>query len=111
MHQKQAIHLEAVKAVLVETLGVQQRAGMLDAATPLLDSMPELDSMAVMELLLELERRFDIVVEGEDITADTFETLESLAAFVERKLRESPIAFDPPSVAAAVAADAPSGVL
>jgi acyl carrier protein len=98
MYQKEAIDL--VKVVVVQTLGVQDRAGMLDAATPLLGSMPELDSMAVMELLLELERRFDIVVDDEDITADTFETLGSLTAFVERKLPGSSIEFDTASVAA-----------
>ena len=37
--------------------------------------------------MLELEQRFAIVVEGEDVTADMFETLGSLTAFVDEKLR------------------------
>jgi acyl carrier protein len=82
-----AVDIEAVKAVVVETLGVEDRADALDASTPLLGSLPELDSMAVLELVLELEQRFGIVVEGEDVTADVFETLASLTAFVDDKLR------------------------
>ena len=79
------LDIDAVKAVVVETLGVEDRADALDADTPLLGSLPELDSMAVLELVLELEQRFAITIEGEDVTADVFETLGSLAAFVDSK--------------------------
>ena len=79
--------VDDVKATVVETLGVDDRAAdALDATTPLLGSLPELDSMAVLELVLALEERFGIVVEGEDVTADAFETLGSLASFVDDKL-------------------------
>ena len=78
---------DAVKAVVVETLGVEDRADSLNATTPLLGSLPELDSMAVLELVLELEQRFGITIEGEDVTADVFETLGSLTEFVDGKLR------------------------
>jgi acyl carrier protein len=78
--------IDAVKAVVVETLGVEDRADALDATTPLLGSLPELDSMAVLELVLELEQRFGITIDGEDVTADVFETLGSLAEFVDGKL-------------------------
>ena len=81
-----ATDVEAVKAVLVETLGLEDRAGTIDASTPLLGSLPELDSLAVMELVLALEERFGITVEGEDVTAEAFETLTSLTAFVDEKL-------------------------
>ncbi len=80
-----ATDVEAVKAVLVETLGLEDRAATIDASTPLLGSLPELDSLAVMELVLALEERFGITVEGEDVTAEAFETLTSLTAFVDEK--------------------------
>jgi acyl carrier protein len=86
MEVSQTVSLEEVKAVVVETLGVEDRADAIDATTPLLGTLPELDSMAVLELVLELEQRFAIVVEGEDVTADVFETLASLTAFVDEKL-------------------------
>jgi acyl carrier protein len=75
-----------VKAAVIETLGIEDRADALDLTTPL-TSLPELDSMAVFELVLELERRFGITVEDEDVTAEVFETLGSLAAFVDAKTR------------------------
>jgi acyl carrier protein len=80
------IGVDDVKAVVIETLGVEDRAGTLDASTPLLGSVPELDSMAVLELLLALEHRFGITTEDDDVTAEVFETLASLTAFVNAKL-------------------------
>jgi acyl carrier protein len=84
MELNTATNLDDVKAVLVETLGVEDQADTINADTPLFGSLPELDSMAVLELVLALEERFDITIDGEDVTASAFETLESLAAFVER---------------------------
>jgi acyl carrier protein len=82
-----AVTVDDVKAVVVETLGVEDRAGTLDASTPLLGSLPELDSMAVLELVMALQERFDIAVEDEDITAEVFETVASLTAFVVGKVK------------------------
>lgn len=81
------VALADVKDVVVQTLGVEDRADAIDADTPLFGTLPELDSMAVLELVLELEQRFGIVLEGEDVTADAFETLTNLTAVVESKLR------------------------
>jgi len=80
------VELEDVKRVVVRTLGVESRADSIEAATPLFGSLPELDSMAVLELIYALEERFEISVEGEDVTADAFETLTSLTAWVEQQL-------------------------
>ncbi len=86
MGLSRTVDIADVKAVVVEMLGVQERADALDAATPLFGSLPELDSMAVLELIVELERRFGITVEDEDVSADAFETIESLAEFVNARL-------------------------
>ena len=86
MDLNSSIGVDDVKAVVIETLGVQHRADTLNAATPLLGSVPELDSMAVLELILALEQRFGISVDDDDVTADVFETLASLTAFVDGKL-------------------------
>ncbi|MGE5828347.1 MAG: acyl carrier protein [Micromonosporaceae bacterium] len=83
-----ATTLDDVKSVVVATLGIEDRADSLDASTPLLGSLPELDSMAVVELILALDSRFGIETGDDEITGDVFETLGSLAAFVEHKLAE-----------------------
>lgn len=77
---------QEVKDVLVKTLGVEDRADTIDASTPLLGSLPELDSMAVLELVAALEQRFGITVDDDDVTAEVFETLGSLTQFVREKL-------------------------
>ena len=81
------VNTQDVKDVLVETLGLEDQADAIGATTPLLGSLPELDSMAVLELMLALEERFGIEIDGEDVTAEVFETLGSLAAFVDGRLR------------------------
>jgi len=77
--------LDEVKAVLVGTLGIADRAASIDATTELLGNLPELDSMAVLELVAALEQRFGITVDDDDVTAEVFETLDSLTAFVAEK--------------------------
>jgi acyl carrier protein len=86
MELSTAVSVDDVKATLVETLGVEDRAAAIDENTPLLGSLPELDSMAVLALVLDLEERFGIVIEGEDVTAEVFETLATLTEFVNEKL-------------------------
>jgi acyl carrier protein len=77
--------LDDVKAVVVSTLGIEERADALAASTPLLGGLPELDSMAVVELVTALEARFGFEVSDDEITGEVFETLGSLAAFVDSK--------------------------
>lgn len=78
----------SVRAAVVETLGIEDRAETIDATTPL-STVPELDSLAVLELVVELEQRFGIVVEDDDITAEVFETVASLTSFVAGKLESA----------------------
>lgn len=76
-------HIDDVIAVVVTTLGIEERADVMHADTALLDNVPELDSMAIVELVGALEDRFDIVVDEDEITGEMFETIGTLAAFVE----------------------------
>lgn len=76
-----------MRALLRDVLGLSQdRVDAFDADTPLFGALPELDSMAVAGLLTEMEDRFDILIEDEDIDGDTFETLGSLVAFAQAKV-------------------------
>ncbi len=58
----------------------------ITAETPLLGSIPEFDSMAVVSIITGLEECFGFVVEDDEIDAEVFETFGSLVEFVERKL-------------------------
>lgn len=78
--------IEKVRQLLAEVLELGDRAAALDASTPLLGNLPELDSMAVVAVITEIEERFGVVIEDDDIDAETFETLGSLATFVDLKV-------------------------
>ena len=80
--------IEDVKRVLVRTLGLSIQASSIDASTTLLGSIPELDSMAVVNVITALEEDFGISIADDEIGAATFATLGTLTAFVENKLGE-----------------------
>lgn len=80
--------IESLREILRATLQIGDRANELEEATPLLGNIPELDSMAVAMLITALEEHFDIFIEDDDISAETFETFGSLSAFVDEKLAE-----------------------
>lgn len=86
MSNSTLIGVADVRAVVVETLAIEDRADNLDADTEL-TSIPELDSLAIIELVVECERRFGIPFDDEDVTAEVFDTLGSLAAFLDAKAR------------------------
>jgi acyl carrier protein len=77
--------VERVRDIIVRVLGIEDRADRIDATTPLFGSIPELDSMAVLELATVLEQEFEIVIDDDDFTGEVFETVGSLAAFVEQR--------------------------
>jgi acyl carrier protein len=78
-------YLEEVKILLIDVLNLGPAGAALTADSPLLGSLPELDSMAVVTLIGALEEHFGIVVDDDDISASTFATLGSLAAFVAER--------------------------
>jgi len=80
------MYLNDVKQILTDVLSLGQEGAALTAQSPLLGSIPELDSMAVVNLITALEEHFGIVVEDDEISASTFETLGSLSDFVAHKL-------------------------
>ncbi|MER5374451.1 acyl carrier protein [Streptomyces sp. NPDC002553] len=77
---------EDVKAVVVVTLDIEDRADDLGPETELYGNLPELDSLTVVKLIVALQKRFGIEI-GIEIVGETFETLGRLAAFVESKVR------------------------
>lgn len=79
------MYLDQTRDLLTDTLNLGEAGKALNAESPLLGALPELDSMAVVTLIAALEDRFGIVIDDDDISASTFETLGSLAAFVEQK--------------------------
>lgn len=81
------MYLEEIKNILGEVLSLGDGTkNALTASSALLGSIPELDSMAVVHLITSIEEHFGIVVDDDEISASTFETVGSLNAFVQQKL-------------------------
>ena len=72
--------------LLDDVLSLGGRASSFTRATPLLGSVPELDSMAVVSLITAMEEQFGIVIDDDDIDGHTFATVGSLTDFVSGKL-------------------------
>jgi len=78
--------VQGVSATVAEVLELGDRGAGLTADTELFGAMPELDSLAVMELITALEERYSVQFDGDDISGETFATIGSLAALVDERI-------------------------
>lgn len=77
-----------LRRILAEVLALKpEQAERFTAGTGLFGHLPELDSMAVGGLLTEIEDRFHIVIEDDELDGDLLETYGALLDFVETRLR------------------------
>ena len=76
-----------VKKMLDDVLHLEGRASTFDEDTILLGNVPELDSMAVIAIITEIEERFNFSVDDDEIDGATFATLGSLIDFVRAKTK------------------------
>lgn len=83
------MYVEQIKTLLTDVLSLGPAGAEMNADTPLLGALPELDSMAVVNVMAALEDQFGIAIDDDDIGASTFETVGSLAAFVEARVAPS----------------------
>ena len=71
--------------IVGRTLNLGARSARFNAQTPLLGSVPEMDSMAVVSIITSLEDHFGFTIEDDEIDGSTFATIGSLVAFVKVK--------------------------
>lgn len=79
------VTLDQIKQIIGEVLQLGERVNEFDRHTPLLGSVPEFDSMAVVMVLTAIEDNFGIAVDDDEISAEIFETVGSLHDFVDTK--------------------------
>ena len=80
-----SLFLEVTK-ILDEVLQLGGKTNGFDMDTALLGRIPEFDSMAVVTVITAIEEQYGIVVDDDEVDAETFETVGSLTAFIENKL-------------------------
>ena len=77
--------IDPVKTILIETLHLGSSGLALTSDSILLGGLPELDSMAVISVITQLEEYFGFTIDDDEINGQVFETLGSLSAFVDSK--------------------------
>jgi acyl carrier protein len=75
-----------VAMLIVEVLGIRDQAADLSAESGLLGTIPEFDSMAVVSVMTAIEEHFGIEIDDDEVSADIFMTVGTLAGFVSHKL-------------------------
>lgn len=80
------VEFDEVKLLISEILQLGDRMQALGRETPLLGSIPEFDSMAVVTLIHALEQQFGIQIADDEISAETFETVGNVYDFVRDKV-------------------------
>ncbi len=80
------LNLEQIRTIVTTVLGINENDVELNENSALLGAIPEFDSMAVVSILTTIEDQYDVFVEDDEISAETFETLGTLHQFVIEKL-------------------------
>lgn len=75
---------DSLRAILSAQLGTAYPPSRFEESTPLLGSIPELDSMAVVGILAAIEDTTGISISDDEVSADVFATFGTLREFVER---------------------------
>ena len=77
--------IDRIREILRVALQLEDRVAQLGPDSPLLGAIPEFDSMAVVTVLTMIEEEFDIEIEDDEVSAETFLTLGRLSEFVASK--------------------------
>jgi acyl carrier protein len=80
------VEFDEVKLLIGEILQLGDRTRAFGPETPLLGSIPEFDSMAVITLIHALEQQFGIRIGDDEVSAETFETVGGVYEFVCQKV-------------------------
>lgn len=75
---------ERVRKLVSQSVGGEYRDKPIPDGMKLIGNL--LDSMAVNSLIVALEEEFGFAFEDEDLSAEAFETVESLSDLVRRKI-------------------------
>lgn len=80
------VEFDDIRQLIGDLLLLGDRMEKMGPDTPLVGSIPEFDSMAVVALIQALEERFGIQVADDEISAETFETVGKVYEFVLDKI-------------------------
>ena len=71
-----------VKQLLIDTLSLDLTIEEMEDDLLLLGNIPEFDSMAIVSIITAIEEEYQFMADDDDLSAEVFESVESLVAFV-----------------------------
>ena len=75
-----------LRSILCDVLGLDRsRVDDFNASTELFGSLPEFDSMAIAGVLTQIEERFAVVIDDDEVDAELFGTYGNLLTFTKAK--------------------------
>lgn len=77
---------QSLRGILESAIGKRAVPARLDDGTELLGAIPELDSMAVLGILTQLQDDLGLQIDDDEVSAEIFQTFGDLRRFVEAKL-------------------------
>ena len=86
-HQYNQILEGILKILSNRILAGSKYAGPINADTPLLSSGVNLDSVAVLDLIVSIENQFGVQFKDSDLSVELFRSVGTLCKAVERKLQ------------------------
>ena len=78
--------VQEVSLLVRDVLSLGAQADGFDENTQLIGAIPEFDSMAVVSIITALEDEYGCTVDDDEISAEVFETIGTLSAFLESKI-------------------------
>jgi acyl carrier protein len=85
-----ALHVE-IKEAIVRSLRLPMKPEDIGDETPLFDEGLGLDSIDVLELVLELERSFGVTIADQDTGLKVLRTVDTIAAYVAANRGAPPV--------------------
>jgi acyl carrier protein len=84
-----ALHTE-IKQALVRSLRLPMQPEDIGDSMPLFGEGLGLDSIDVLELVLEIERTFGVTIADQDTGMRVLRTVDTIAAYIEANRKENP---------------------
>jgi acyl carrier protein len=77
--------IAALKSILLVDMNLELVGDQIDANAPLLEEGLGLDSVAIIELIAHVERRFGFQFQDADLRTSTFASLTALAEVIRQR--------------------------
>ncbi|MCP5101820.1 MAG: acyl carrier protein [bacterium] len=77
--------MDQLKAIIADKLDVNLKVEEIDQNVSLYEDGLGLDSIAIVDLIVSIEKGFSITIQDEELSADLFKNLTTLADFIQTK--------------------------